>query len=446
MNAVWYFTFLAFALLSACSDKQVPLKGKREPILVSADIQEAEADNAFRALELGAIQDNNGAWPFPYAAESNVMPRGAAILDVSHIRKAFVVHAFSQSGAVMLMPPVVAKGLLFFVAGDGSVVCVDAQTGALKWHMPFEESTEPLGVTLGGGCAFSKGRLYIGHPFGFLACLDAYTGRTVWKIKTEAPLRGAPMVHAHNKSSTLFTLMLGGRFEAYNAFSGKPLWVHASVPEKLEFLGGSMPALCNDGLVVGYSSGEVYRLNSLTGRSLWSYVLTSTLTTSELDQMAHIVASPVVYRGHVYVVAPSDKMIALDYKTGDLLWERSFGGFETPFASGRELFIVTRTQIKRMDRLSGKVSWSLNLKELCAEKEQKKNAVKNKLWYGPLLRGKQLYVLSEEGDLWALDAETGEKRSLVLSLKEACAMRPLMVGKKLYILTKKGALYAFHVN
>ncbi|MEH0002421.1 MAG: PQQ-binding-like beta-propeller repeat protein [Holosporaceae bacterium] len=437
-----YLAPLALLLLFACSKKSgPPLKGKREPVLVTTVHSDQNQDNGtlpMRPLRLDPPQAVH-AWPLANHSTQNALQH----LYFGGLKQGLEqVWRFSEGSsfdARLTMPPIIVKDRLFFVSGEQRIYCLDLLTGKKLWSadMVYQETQDS--PVWGGGCAFWRRSLFVTSPYGDIFCLSADNGKLMWHQKTTDLVRGAPLISRDN----VFVLTLKNQLDVLEAKTGMPLWTHMGVPENVRFFGASMPAAQGADLVVCYSSGEVYKLSAKTGRVLWSFILSPDHAITELDSIPHIVASPVVYRGAVYVVAGSGKMVALDLASGNLLWERPYGGLETPVVSGSDLFMITTNALVRLDRQTGKTFWSTPLTKLRLAKDDKDEKT---FWYGPLLINKTLYLLSQKGALWAVDAETGKPLQRVYHLNTTCSMRPIVAQNHLVVLTQGGTLYTFRAK
>lgn len=156
----------------------------------------------------------------------------------------------------------------------------------LKWAFGL-----PGGAETYGQPTVAAGRLFFGDDNGFVYSLDAATGCVYWSFYADAQVRTAPVIGP-----------VRGWGDARSA------------------------------AYFGDKKANVYAVDARTGRLLWK-------TNLERRQLAHITATPVLYRGRLYAaVAGSEEIVsgdphypcctyrgslsALDARTGKLLWKR----------------------------------------------------------------------------------------------------------------------------
>src|SRR5262249_54009841 len=124
---------------------------------------------------------------------------------------------------------------VFFGSGDDGVFCLDAVTGAERWHYKAPVHVDASPAVVGG-------RLYVGSgvsrafPAPEVFCLDAARGAPVWRTPTDLPAGGPP---AGAGGRVLVGLGNGrlvrsaappekpaGALLCLDAATGKPCWRH----------------------------------------------------------------------------------------------------------------------------------------------------------------------------------------------------------------------------
>jgi outer membrane protein assembly factor BamB len=92
--------------------------------------------------------------------------------------------------------PWAAGRFVFVVSGTADVVCLERDTGKVKWVTPLtqyqdEKRRHPI---LWGGPVLAGDRLLIGGSTGELLALSPYTGEIIGKLNIGSPMRLAPVV------------------------------------------------------------------------------------------------------------------------------------------------------------------------------------------------------------------------------------------------------------
>ena len=92
--------------------------------------------------------------------------------------------------------PWAAGRFVFVVSGTADVVCLERDTGKVKWVTPLtqyqdEKRRHPI---LWGGPVLAGDRLLVGGSTGELLALSPYTGEIIGKLNIGSPMRLAPVV------------------------------------------------------------------------------------------------------------------------------------------------------------------------------------------------------------------------------------------------------------
>jgi outer membrane protein assembly factor BamB len=163
-------------------------------------------------------------------------------------------------------------GQTFYLGGwDNTVYALDAATGAPKWKVKLGQSFENSPAI--ASPAVSGSKVYVCTNDGSLHCLDAQTGTSLWT--TPAPLRADQFGYSSPVVAglTIFLAGLGANGDVYalDAVTGKILWRKPTGQPIYD----SSPKLAPDGksLAIMALRGRVSVLDTQTGERLWSYEL-----------------------------------------------------------------------------------------------------------------------------------------------------------------------------
>ncbi len=223
----------------------------------------------------------------------------------------------------------------------------------LKWAFGF-----PGGTQAYGNPVIVAGRVFVGSDNGTLYSLDANTGCVYWTFKAAAGVRAAPSVGRAGTRDAVYVGDLKANVYALDALTGDVIWKKQVDPHAFARVTGA-PTLNNGRLYVPVASveevpaaqltyecctfrGSVVALDAADGRQIWkSYTITETPVQTGANSKgtpqwapagAAVWSSPTIdeKRGAVYVgtgnaytqpaAKTSDSVIAMDIKTGKILW------------------------------------------------------------------------------------------------------------------------------
>ena len=214
--------------------------------------------------------------------------------------------------------PTVVGGRVFIGSLQGRIYSLDAKTGCLYWSVKTDGGVRSTMVvdTLPGTTP-PRHVVYVGDAAANMYALDARTGKELWKVDVDdhplATITGTPKTHGNRLyvSTTALEEIAGadptyecctfrGKIMALNRFNGKLVWraymMEPAVPVRKNAIG--------------------VQLWGPSGASIWS--------SPALDPE----------RNRIYVTTgdnysdpaslTSDAVVALDLRTGDVLWSKQF--------------------------------------------------------------------------------------------------------------------------
>ena len=202
--------------------------------------------------------------------------------------------------------PVLADGILFSTALDGSIRARDPYSGTLMWER-----------TLGGQFYYTP---------------------------TPAVDNGAVFV--------AFASGSGAWLYALDELTGDTLWVDSWSDTGLQFSAREQLAVA-DGMVFGAArTGEIFAVNETTGSIVWTY------QTGALPFVGVTVAGGLVFHGTVL----ADTLYALDEMTGTLEWRTDLDNWigSTPVFAAGNLYVGTLSgTMYSLDAFAGTINWQV---------------------------------------------------------------------------------------
>ena len=192
-------------------------------------------------------------------------------------------------------PPAVADGLVAVPTWDGSLVGLDATTGAIRWSYLIAEGAETRTA------AIADGLVYAGSTGGGLVAVDAASGELVWQADTNSDPTGTAVVAegvAYIGSAVNAPV---GFLAALDARTGETLW---QIDESV-----FTPAVSNGIGVSSSSNGLIYAFDTATGAERWRV------------QTTGFVRPGAIAGDIVYFANDEEQLIsAFDLATGAALW------------------------------------------------------------------------------------------------------------------------------
>lgn len=246
-------------------------------------------------------------------ANTRFQTANAAKLTPADVPRLKLKWAFGYPGATSAgTQPTVVGGRVYVGTAEGEIYSLDAKTGCVHWTIETEAAVRSA-INIGTG---ADGRLaaYFGDQSANVYAVDAETGKSLWKTKVDdnwrAAITGAPALYAgrlYVPVSSREESQVGnpkypccqfrGSVLALDASNGEQLWKTYTIPEAAHEIG-----------------------KNEMGTQLWGPSGSPVWNTPTVD----------LKRGRLYLgtgnnyskpsTSASDSILAVDMKTGRILW------------------------------------------------------------------------------------------------------------------------------
>jgi outer membrane protein assembly factor BamB len=333
--------------------------------------------------------------------------------------------------------PVVWENRVFLSGGDPNelqVFCFDTESGKLLWtgdvaspHLKNEE--EPFEVMEDTGFAaptlVTDGlRVYAIFVTGDIGAFD-FNGKNIWTKSLGIPdsSYGYASSLAMYKNMVLIQLDQGGpedgisRMIALDGLTGKTVWetkrpvpnswaspIVAKIDDQFQLI------TCGDPWVIGYDPAdgtELWRVNCLYG---------------------DIAPSAIYYNGLIFVIEPDASLFAIraggqgDVTESHIAWNNDEWGSSicSPVSNGELIFMLASEGLLGCYKNSdGTKLYEQDLRET--------------FMASPSLVGDKLYILTEEGVMFIIQAGPEYKELAKCELGEKCYATPAFMDGRIYI-------------
>ena len=207
------------------------------------------------------------------------------------------------------------------------------------------------------------------------------------------------------------------------------------ISESAGLVGGASPAANSDIVVPVFSSGEITALRVENGSVAWSDSLSSVRGFGGLSSISDIQALPVIDKGVVIAMSFSGRLVAIDERTGNRVWQREIGGTETPWVAGNHIFVLSsENQLVALGRDTGSIRWVTELPRF--------DGGDPVVLTGPVLAGGRLIVAGTDGVVFEVEPQSG-KVLREWDAGSSVLIPPVVAGGTLYLLSEDGTLSAY---
>ena len=199
---------------------------------------------------------------------------------------------------VFLPPPVVVGKTVYTLDTDFQLTALNIADCQKKWQVQLPISKDVLPKSVGLG-ANEKVIFAVGGDGTVVAVSPA--GKIRGTRSLEAPLRSTPVM----EDGLMFLLGADNSLFVLAGQHGETLWNDKMPQADLNDFGMPSVAVQNTLAVVPYTTGDIVGYDVISGQKLWSEALFSRYGFDKLEEITHIIATPILSDDLLFVVGNS---------------------------------------------------------------------------------------------------------------------------------------------
>ncbi|OTA15258.1 lipoprotein [Xenorhabdus vietnamensis] len=324
------------------------------------------------------------------------------------------------------------QGSTVYVADrHGVVKALDIDSGKELWATDLSEKagllSSRLPALLSGGLTVSGDRLYVGTEKAKVIALDTTSGKVEWDSTVAGEALSRPVV-----SDGLVLIHTGnGMLQALNETDGSAAWsVNIDTPP-LSVRGESAPAVAYGAAVVGGDNGRISAILLSQGQLIWQQRISQVTGSTEIDRLNDVDMTPVISENIIYAMAYNGSLVAMDMRSGQIIWKRELGSVNDMVITDSNIFIVDQNdRILSLRKSDGVTLWSQN------------NLLHRNLTAPEMYNG-YLVVGDGEGYLHWLNMADGKFVAQNKVDSSGLLSRPVVASDKLMVQAKNGTVYLY---
>ncbi|WP_102226493.1 outer membrane protein assembly factor BamB family protein [Acidimangrovimonas sediminis] len=437
-NAV--FLLACAALVAACAEKKIPLKGERlDPRAVvgaGEDNVPAPAPGPHRVAVSLPAPRVNAEWTQRNGGATHAMTQPALGTNLSPLWAVQIGRGDDKRHQITA-DPVVAAGRVYTLDSEATVSAVSV-AGQKLWSTDITPPGDRRGKVSGGGLAFGDGKLFVTTAYGELIALNPASGQVLWRQKLDAPATGAPAV----VGNTVYVASRNAVGWAVNAADGKLRWSLQGTSSIGSLTGGPAPAVSGSTVIFPFSSGDMVAAKAQSGLVTWSTPVAGSRLGHVYAQIPDIAGDPVIVGGTVYAGNATGRVGAYSLESGEADWTSDEGTLGPVWPAGGQLYLISdENKLVRLNASTGVPIWKAPLPYYKPYRKEKKrrDIYQN---FGPVLAGNHLVVPSSDGSLKMFDPASGALVSQI-ELGAPATTDAAVANRTLYVVTADGKLRAF---
>lgn len=320
--------------------------------------------------------------------------------------------------------PAISGDTLYASDAEGNIRAINRETGKVKWEKRLE-------TPISSGLTADGGQLYAGTRNGEVIVFSEDNGDIVWRSRVSSEVIAPPQLN----SGQVVVQSVDGTLTALDRFTGDQQWLYASSQPALTLRGTGAPRTIDPVSFAGFANGRLAAFDNRSGQQLWDLRVAVPQGRTEVEQLVDLDGQPVLTQdGRLFVTSYNGRVMALDARNGQPIWEREQSSYHTPVLVGDYLFTVTAdSHIMALDANNGRVIWN-------------QDALEGRSLSAPIFVDNKLVVGDYQGYLHVIDARSGEQEGRTHPGGDGISITPLTDGEHVYVLTNDGELIAYALN
>lgn len=227
-----------------------------------------------------------------------------------------------------LEPAITAQAV--YAADDaGQLVARSRVDGKLLWK-------KKTSFSFSAGPVAGYGQLFLGTREGDLVAFSADQGEQLWKFQLGGEVLSPPAVD----SDSVVVKATDGHVTLLERTTGSLRWVYDGGVPVLAVRAASRPQLLPDAVIVGLPSGMLVAIDRAKGQVIWERRVAEPDGKSELDRLVDLAGDFLLAGERLYAASYQGKVVAMDLRSGQFLWQLPFSTHQPLAAAGDAVFGV----------------------------------------------------------------------------------------------------------
>jgi len=347
-------------------------------------------------------------------------PKPAPLPPLEQAQSVRVLWTAHVGGAErFVFAPARAGDSVYAAARDGTVVRLDAASGAERWRVSTDSR-----LSAGVG---SDGRIAaVATEEGEVIALDAASGALRWRARVSSEVLAPPALG----NDLVLVRSVDNRIFAFAGQDGKRRWVYQRAPASLIVRSPAGMTILGDTAFAGFSGGKLAAIALSNGGMRWEATVALPKGATELERVTDVVGEPVVQGREVCAAAYQGRVACYDLANGRQIWARELSSLTGVSLDARYALVSDeRGAVHALDRTNGRSVW-------------KQDRLANRQLSRPAAMGAAVAVGDFEGHVHFLARESGAFIARHSTGGGAVRAAPLALPSGVLVQTQNGTLVA----
>lgn len=322
------------------------------------------------------------------------------------------------------MAPAREGSRIFAADHRGLVTALDANTGNTLWETTLDSGASSALTAV-------DGQVYLGTRSGEVVAMDQSTGEVKWKVSSSSEVLAAPQAN----TQLLVIQSIDGRVTALNRNNGSEFWSYSASQPALSLRITSTPTVIDAVTIAGMANGRLVTLDNRTGQPLWERRISNPTGNSDIERLSDLSGQPLLTPdGRLYATSYNGRVVAMEATSGQVAWAKPLSSYRSPLMVGDTLYVVDEaSHVIALDAMTGDEKW--RLKDL-----------EGRSLTAPEFAGGQIVLGDYDGYVHLVNADTGKLTGRTHVDSSGLSVAPQTDGRRVYMLADDGTLQALEIR
>lgn len=245
------------------------------------------------------------------------------------------------------LTPAFASNGVIAASPSGSIRKIDSTSGQVEWTTGLD-SPISFAVGVGGNIAV------VGHANGDVTALNADTGEIIWASAVKYQISAVPAV----SGEAVVIRTSDGRIIGLDPDDGKQRWILETERPGLTMQGDSQPTLEQDIMLIGLGNGKMLVGNPITGRLDWEVDIGIVGGRNDIEGINDVDSPPVLSGTIAYAAAFHGYVKSINLNSTETIWETLYSTRLPMALDEQNLYVVSNLgELAALDIETGNIVW-----------------------------------------------------------------------------------------
>ncbi|MEM6987481.1 MAG: outer membrane protein assembly factor BamB [Pseudomonadota bacterium] len=280
--------------------------------------------------------------------------------------------------------PALADGIVYASSASGTIKTLSFNEGKTLWETEIDRP-------LSSGISVDTQSLYVTARDGSVLALDREFGKLRWEATLDREMLHAPLVEA----GQVLVGTTSGELYALDTVDGAPLWQFRYQAPNLTVRGAGYTVHVPGGYFAALDDGRLVALEERSGNLIWERYISTPRGRTAVQRIVDVDSPPVVIGETVVVGSRRGDVTSVDGRTGEQRWTRVFESVAGLTGDEEAVVVVERdSTVIGLDADTGEQLWTTD-------------ALRGRLLSDPIMHRGAVVLGDLDGYVHALSPRTG---------------------------------------